>query len=189
MFLFFDTETTGLPKNWRATVHDIDNWPRVVQLAWQFYDEVGNVIIEANRIIKPVGFIIPTQASDVHGITTEIALKEGIDLREALLEFADILSVAQYLIAHNISFDENVTGAEFLRTQLPLELFSLPKYDTMKASTDYCKIPGNYGFKFPNLTELHNCLFQEGFEGAHDALADVRACARCFFELRKRGVI
>ena len=33
MFLTFDTETTGLPKIFKADVSDSDNWPRLVQLA------------------------------------------------------------------------------------------------------------------------------------------------------------
>jgi hypothetical protein len=60
----------------------------------------------------------------------------------------------------------------------------------MKESTAYCAIPGRYGdCKYPNLTELHRKLFQKAFDGAHDALADVRACKAAFFELRTRGVI
>jgi hypothetical protein len=34
MYLFFDTETTGLPKSWKAPVTDVNNWPRLVQLAF-----------------------------------------------------------------------------------------------------------------------------------------------------------
>lgn len=189
MYLFFDTETTGLPKNWKASITDVDNWPRIVQLAWQYYDNQGKLIMECERIIKPVGFTIPTQASDIHGVTTERALAEGIELKDALLEFADVLSAAKHLIAHNIDFDHSVTGAEFIRTNIPLDLFSLNRVDTMKSTTDLLKLPGRFGYKYPNLTELHNYLFQEGFDGAHDALVDVRACARCFFELQKQGVI
>ena len=44
MYLIFDTETTGLPKNWRAPISDTENWPRCVQLAWQVHDELGNLI-------------------------------------------------------------------------------------------------------------------------------------------------
>ncbi|KAF0237889.1 MAG: DNA polymerase III subunit [Prolixibacteraceae bacterium] len=44
MYLFFDTETTGLPKNWKAPVTDLNNWPRLVQLAYLLYDSDGNQI-------------------------------------------------------------------------------------------------------------------------------------------------
>lgn len=59
MFLIFDTETTGLPRNWNAPLTDFDNWPRVVQLAWQIHDADGVLIEVANHIIKPEGFTIP----------------------------------------------------------------------------------------------------------------------------------
>ena len=35
MFLIFDTETTGFPRNKKAPLTDFDNWPRMVQIAWQ----------------------------------------------------------------------------------------------------------------------------------------------------------
>jgi len=55
----------------------------------------------------------------------------------------------------------------------------------------WCKIPkaSGRGYKWPTLNELHLQLFQEEFTGSHNAGADVEACARCYFELRKRGII
>ena len=43
MFLVFDTETTGLPKQYNAPLTDFDNWPRLVQLAWQLHDDKGQL--------------------------------------------------------------------------------------------------------------------------------------------------
>lgn len=189
MYLFFDTETTGLPKQWNAPVSNLSNWPRLVQLAWLLMDENGSEISSQDRIIRPEGFIIPQAASAVHGITTERALEEGIALSLALSEFAEALGNTRMLIAHNLSFDEKIMGAEFLRAEIESEIMSLPRVCTMHSSTEYCEIPGNYGYKWPKLMELHEKLFDEGFDGAHDALADVKACARCFFELKERGVI
>lgn len=188
MYLFFDTETTGLPKNWKAPVTDLNNWPRLVQLAWLLYDSRDQEIKRANRIIIPEGFTIPTEASNVHGISTERAHEEGIELSEALNEFSQTLNEADFLIAHNISFDQVIIGAEFLRKDIKSRLVDIPKICTMKTTTNICEIPGKYGFKWPNLTELHQHLFQKGFDGAHDALADVKACADCFFELKKTGL-
>jgi DNA polymerase III epsilon subunit-like protein len=188
MYLFFDTETTGLPKRWNAPVTDLDNWPRLVQLAWILYDSHNNEIKRANRIIVPEGFIIPTEASKVHGISTQKAMDEGVDLSEVLSEFSEVLHEANFLIAHNISFDEAIMGAEFLRKKMNTRLTDIPKICTMKTTTNVCKIPGRIGYKWPNLTELHHFLFNKGFDGAHDALADVKACADCFFELKKTGL-
>jgi hypothetical protein len=53
MYLIFDTETTGLPRNFNAPITDTSNWPRVVQLAWQLHDELGNVIEHKDFLVKP----------------------------------------------------------------------------------------------------------------------------------------
>ena len=132
MFLFFDTETTGLPQRWNAPVTDVDNWPRLVQLAWIMCDDKGNVIEERSDIIKPEGFSIPVEASRVHGITTIKAQEEGQDLLSILELFSDKIDVAYALIGHNISFDECIVGAEFERKRMMTSLFLKPKYCTMK---------------------------------------------------------
>ena len=84
MYLFFDTETTGLPRNWKAPVTDLNNWPRMVQIAWILCDDKGNRVETADYIIKPENFVIPQDASKVHGITTEKAINEGESLENVL---------------------------------------------------------------------------------------------------------
>ena len=64
MYLIFDTETTGLPKNFNAPLTDFDNWPRLVQLAWQIHDYDGKFHSSASFIIKPEGFNIPYNGMD-----------------------------------------------------------------------------------------------------------------------------
>ncbi len=188
MYLFFDTETTGLPKRWNAPITDIDNWPRLVQLAWITYDNQENMIDCRDVIIRPDGFVIPPEVSRMHGITTLMAQEEGISLQEAMEEFAKQIDSAELLIGHNISFDECIVGAEFERLRMMTTLFLKPKCCTMRSATNYCKLPGKKGFKPPKLIELHNILFGEGFDNAHNALADVEATARCFWELLRRGI-
>lgn len=79
-YLFFDTETTGVPCNYNAPVTDTNNWPRLVQLGWIVTDEYGNVLKQRSRIVRPEGCTIPYEASSIHEITTEKALREGYDL-------------------------------------------------------------------------------------------------------------
>ena len=57
MYLIFDTETTGLPLRKNAPIEEVDNWPRLVQIAWQVHDAVGNLKSQGNKIVKPDGFI------------------------------------------------------------------------------------------------------------------------------------
>jgi len=189
MYLFFDTETTGLPRNYQAPLDDFLNWPRIVQISWSLYDADGQHWESQNYIIKPEGFVIPEEAVRIHRITQERALKEGVPLRGALEKFLSDVKSASYLVAHNIDFDEKIIGSELLRAHLDNPLPAAVKICTMKSSVDFCKIPSARGYKWPNLTELYTCLFQTGFPEAHDATFDVRACAECFFALKKKGVI
>jgi hypothetical protein len=64
MYLIFDTETTGLPASWNAPVSDVDNWPRVVQLAWEAFDTRGRKTESWSSVIRPSGFEIPRDAGD-----------------------------------------------------------------------------------------------------------------------------
>lgn len=189
MYLFFDTETTGLPRNWKASVKDVNNWPRLVQIAWLEYNKDSKLIDTKDFIIKPDGFTIPTFSEKIHGISTEKALKEGKEIKTVLKEFSEAMDRAQLLIAHNINFDTKVAGAEFIRANLKSRLFKINKICTMEESTEYCRLPGNYGYKWPNLSELYNCLFDDDFKEAHNALNDVQACAKSFFRLKKLGQI
>lgn len=191
MYIIFDTETTGLPRNYDAPITDLDNWPRLVQLAWQLHDEKGRLLSNQSFIVKPEGFTIPYNAEKVHGISTERALKEGHDLSEVLRAFQKDVARSRYLVGHNIDFDIKVTGAEFLRKQEATDLLDRGSLDTKDISTDFCAIPGGKGgkFKWPTLTELHHKLFGAGFEDAHDAAYDVAATAKCFFGLIRHRVL
>ncbi|MFT4770416.1 MAG: DNA polymerase-3 subunit alpha [Cryomorphaceae bacterium] len=190
MFLIFDTETTGLPNNYKAPVTDSENWPRLVQIAWQLHDETGRLISAENLTVKPEGFTIPYNSVKIHGITTERALEVGLPLTEVLARFEEARAKAKYVAGHNVEFDVNVIGAEFFRVGLPHTVVEAPQLDTKNLSTEYCAIPGGRGgkFKWPTLTELHHKLFGVGFEDAHDAAYDVDATARCFFALIERNV-
>ena len=191
MFLIFDTETTGLPRNYKAPLTDFDNWPRAVQIAWQLHDEKGELIEVKNYIIKPDGFTIPFNSEKIHGISTERALKKGIPLEEVLNELEEVLKQTKFNVGHNIEFDLNIMGAEFLRMGRANPLAKMESLDTMKQTVDFCAIPGGRGgrFKYPNLSELYQKLFGEKFLEAHNASADVEATTRAFLELVRRSII
>lgn len=188
--ILFDTETNGLPKDYKAPASAGDNWPRLVQLAWVVYDDQGELIEQGSRIIRPAGFTINPEAAAIHRITQERAEKEGQPLAAVLEEFLEAFNTARVVAGHNvIGFDKNVVGSEFIRTGV-LRVANTPEWIcTMKASTPVCKIPGKFGFKWPTLSELYRHLFQEDLVEAHDALVDVKATARCFWTLVDRGVI
>ena len=186
MYLIFDTETTGLPKSWNAPITDTDNWPRCIQIAWQLHDEMGNVLEHNDFLIQPDGFNIPYDAERIHGISTELAEEQGIQLSEGLELFNEALGKTKFIVGQNLNFDLNIMGCEFHRLGVENKLTSLPILDTCTEKTALmCQIPGGRGgkFKLPTLTELHKHLFGAGFGEAHNATADVEATTRCFLEL------
>jgi DNA polymerase III subunit alpha len=192
MYLIFDTETTGIPHNKTAPISDLDNWPRVVQLAWQLHDSNGKLLAQHNYIIKPEGFDIPYKAEQVHGISTKRAMAEGHDVREVLEKFLADSANTSVLVGHNIEFDISILGAEFLRQNFLIDDFlKIGKVDTGIASTEFCQLQGGIGgrLKMPRLVELHEKLFGKDFGDAHDASYDVAATARCFFGLVSRKVV
>ena len=195
-YLILDTETTGLPLDYNGDWSDVYNWPRMVQLAYLLYQD-KQLIRQISAIIRPEGYEIPPDM--IHGITTERALKEGIPLRLVLDELTKSIQDDPVLVAHNAGFDQPILVAEYLRSypqfnydHYQLRFANMTTICTKERSTLYCKLPnrnGYAGYKWPSLQELHACLFGVGFEDAHDALVDVQATARCFFELKKRKVL
>lgn len=190
VYLFFDTETTGLPKRYDAPSSDLENWScRLVQLSWLMEDDSKTLLSQGDLIIKPDGFEIPKQASDVHGITTEMALEKGIDLKKAVYYFLGACKMADIIVGHNVNYDMHVVGAELIRSWGKDYIEKLPTADTMLSSIDLCKIPGKYGFKYPKLMELHNVLFGCDFDNAHNSFADISATEKCYWELKNRGLV
>jgi len=191
MYIIFDTETTGLPKNWNAPYTDTDNWPRCIQIAWQLHDDTGKLIEAKDYLVKPDGFDIPYDAERIHGISTLLAEKEGVPLSDVLKEFNEALDKSKFVVGQNVGFDINVMGCEFVRENTETAMHKMPVLDTCTELTaNLCQIPGGRGgkFKLPTLTELHDFLFKTPFAEAHNATADVEATTRCFFELVRRRI-
>ena len=190
MYIIFDTETTGLPKRWNAPLTDSENWPRSIQIAWQVHGERGELISHEDYLVQPDGFTVPYDAEKIHGISTALAQEEGLPLAEVLSLFRAALEQAEFVGGHNVSFDLNIMGAEFLRLgdENPLEVAKIIDTCTEETAT-LCQLPGGRGgkFKLPTLTELYQHLFGTGFGEAHNATADVEATTRCFLELLRKG--
>ena len=147
MFIIFDTETTGLPKRDNAPINEVDNWPRVVQIAWQVHDENGALTGHHNILIRPDGFEIPYSAEKVHGISTEKAKSQGLPLEEALSMFNESLDSASILVGHNIKFDINALGAEIIRSGIETSFLDKKQVCTMRSTTETLKLTGGRGGK------------------------------------------
>jgi DNA polymerase III subunit epsilon len=184
--LFFDTETSGLPNKYKAHYSETENWPRIVQLSWLIADSEGAVLSEADYIIK-VDFEIPKEASRIHGITNAVAEKKGVLINEVLKAFLTDIDKIDRLICHNVAFDLPVLQSELYRGGHRHEI-TTPNFCTMQNSTNYCRLPGNRGYKWPRLDELYRFCFGKQINNAHNAKADVRATYEIFYHLKKEKI-
>lgn len=105
--LALDTETTG-----------VDNMnDRIVTCCMVYDDGQGNQQIR-NWMIDP-GIEIPEGASNVHGVTTEIARANGVSPLEGLTSIRDSLApmmdAGVPILVYNASFDLTLLYAEFHR--------------------------------------------------------------------------
>lgn len=186
MILVFDTETTGMIR--RDLRPDDPGQPHIVQLGAILLDSGWREVGCLNVVIKPDGWEVPEAASAIHGITTEIAEKCGVTIRSALAVLGHLSRRAELKVAHNFDFDSKVIRGELMRFDKANQGEWLePSYCTMRATTPILKIPGNYDdYKWPKLQEVHQFAFGKPFDGAHDAMADVRATAAVYRWLLER---
>lgn len=189
--MFFDTETDGLPKDYKASYEELANWPRVIAISWMLCSETAEVLSFGNYLIKPDGWEIPTGKFWVdNGFSQAKSMAEGTPIREVLELFMANKMAADFLVAHNLNFDHRITWAEYLRAGITPRS-GMNKICTMMKTIKFvgARYPNGRAGKFPTLTELHKKLFGKGFEGAHDAKADMLALKNCFFKLLAMNVI
>ena len=184
-YLFIDTETTGLPKDRNSSPMESDKWPRLVSVAYILCEE--RIIVDKDYfIIKPNGFIIPSESTKVHGITTADAISKGCTLSDVLDCIKSKIDECAIIIGHNVAFDINVLDSEFYRYNNTLPVHLKPHLCTMELSKDFCGLPNN---KYPSLEELYSTLKGESIANAHNAMADTQAAMECFWILNDSGII
>lgn len=128
----------------------------------------------------------------------------------ALCRLQSMADRASTNVAHNRGFDGRMVRIECLRHNVGYPFADVEpvvyvnpktkepvggksgktwmKFCTMLVSRPICEIPypsGRGGYKWPKLEEAYRHFFDEELVGAHDAMVDVRACKRIYFELRR----
>lgn len=187
--LYFDTETTGLPPKDAKWDVDYEQFPRICQLSWIFNGK------EENHIIRPDGWEIPQEATEVHGITTEYAQEHGKPFEFVWGEFIADCKQAKLICGHNVYFDISTIKSEIMRRNayddvIEQALHKGKRIDTMRPAMKFVDARFSNGrLKFPKLEELYaKCFPGESFP-AHDAIEDVRAVVRCLPVLVEKGII
>ena len=122
-------------------------------------------------------------------------MKNEQTFEEVAKEITYFLNTPDFIIAHNIKFDEKMIRFEYdrlLKKQLPYDFLPNNKICSMEASRYYCNLSWKFKSKkpkAPKLSELHKKLFWTFFEGAHDAMVDVEYTLKCVASLVKKNVI
>jgi len=196
IFFIFDLETNGLPCSSNFGYKFVNNWPKIVQIAWGLYNSQGHNLVFRNYILKPVDFTISKESTKIHGISSNFAKKNGIKMHNILKIIQNDLKKSSFIVAHNLNFDRNTLLSEFTRIDRSdlIHLFETKKQIcTLKETIDFCRINGSPNpyslYKWPKLAELYKKLFNKNIENAHNAEYDVKNLSTCFFELLKRGII
>lgn len=200
--MFYDCETNGrvVDKKLPLSPETVDNWPRVIELAWCVADELGIVLSQQSHFIKPEGWTVPEEEFWIeHGLTQAVCEKEGKPIEAVLPLFVADMETVDFLVSHNQWFDSGCVGAEMLRRGLkaqrrPVKICTQNNESTVK----FCKMtfhpkqrrfPGQ-NYRWPKLTELWDCLFGKGtMVQTHRAGGDVDILRLCFFELVRRHII
>lgn len=168
--LAFDTETSELLSD-KTT-----DTCKILQLSWVLYDTETHDQ-EENDFILNIHQEVTN--SHIHRITTEMSSK-GYDFSDIYHIFFNDLRNCDFLLGHNIKYDINMLEVELFRLgedDLIDELYAKRYKDTMHMGA-----MNNKG-KYPTLIGLHETLFIQPFQGAHNALDDVRATLACYLQM------
>jgi DNA polymerase-3 subunit epsilon len=177
--LIFDTETTGLPTS-RESALTSNSWPHLVSISWVLLNTDTNKIEkEVSEIIFPENWQIPIESTNIHGISHDTAVEQGVFLKDSM---AKLFSQSWDAVAcHNFDFDNNVI-TQAMKWDLGiigyLGLQKYKNYCTMKLSKNICKLPGKFGYKNPKLSELYYYTFKHHPNGQlHSSAYDTKILA------------
>lgn len=193
--LFFDTETSGFIK--KVPADDPEQ-------AWTV--QIGAILCtqeteidKMNTIIQSAGRSINYHAEKVHGISVDQADAEGVPELEAAETFGLLIRQSELIVCHNFDFDWKFVYQMLERNLDELSdearsafYLGMPSFCTMKDKTvkKFVNAKDKNGrLKFPKLIELHEKLFECGFDDAHDAFADITATKNCFYDLLERNLV
>lgn len=198
--LFYDVETTGLPE-WKIPSGD-PKQPHVVQLGAVLCDsKTEEIIKELDVIVKPKDWAIPQEMTDIHGVSHQQALEEGIPEEDAVFQLLEMWSggivgslddlIFSLRAAHNKTFDQRIIRIALKRyfSEEVQERWAWKDdfFCTMWGTRTICNIPnvGKKGIKPPTLEEAYKFFTGEDMVGAHSALPDAKACMEIYFAMRK----
>jgi len=189
MLLHYDTETTGIPIAGQPSEHP--GHPHIVSLSAVLDDDQGVARRVMSVIVKPNGYRLEDfpEAFNVHGITTDVAMKYGVDLADALEQFINLARFADVLSSFSHHFDFKLLKIGCARI-LPTVGNAWREYLETKASICTMETAAHHLIGRKRIS-LKNAFFEffktEIQKGKHGSLPDAYASRKIYYELKERG--
>lgn len=194
--LLYDSETSGLPL-WNEPSED-PRQPRIIQLCAELVDDdTREVYAGLHTLIKPDGWTVPDEITELTGITTEKCEAVGMPIAEALRAFLEMWKCCSLRAGHNESFDMRMVRIEIKRDvkffpELADEWKAGQAYCTQAKATPILKLPptekmikaGRKHFKSANLSEAYQFFTGKPLEGAHNSTVDVMALKAVYWGIK-----
>lgn len=194
---YYDTETTGIPDF--KSPSDAPHQPHIFQAAALLVDlDTWDVVSSLDMTVRPDGWVIPPDVTELTGWTTEMAHDLGV--REDLVTDAmfSLWERSDLRVGHTQSFDarimriaikrfldeeraEKFKGSEAVCTALLSKpILNLPATENMLAKS-------NFKVKTPTLKEAYFYFFGEQLANAHSAWPDAEATMRVHRKILERA--
>lgn len=182
----FDTETNGI---------DLET-TRIVTAFIGIMDGDGEIIERHSWLldVTRLGISIPKVASDIHGITDEIAAAEGMDPKQGIFEIAQRLDIIEHasiaIVVMNAPYDFTILDRELARHWPGMRPLMQPRESDGKIVRPVVFDPmvfdraiDKYRKGKRTLSDLARVYGVPVEENAHDAEADCRMAGRVALKL------
>jgi DNA polymerase III alpha subunit (gram-positive type) len=174
---------------WKERSEDPDQ-PHIVQLGAVLVDgDTREEIDSLDVIVKPEDWTISQEMTDIHGISHEQAMDEGIPEEDALEQFLELWQLCDKRIAHNTTFDNRIIRIAMKRYCPDLVSDDIWKDRSLYVCTlsNARKIMG--GKDGHTLGEVYKHFLGKELVGAHNAMIDSRACLEIYFAMLDQGYL
>ena len=142
MYLIFDCSGIDKPKSYKAPFSDTFNWPRIIHMSWIILDKELKPIDDYDHVIIPEGFSFTKQIAKRCHIDQEDIDNKGAPIEDVLKGFEQSLEKVEYVLAHNMNFNENTLAAEYLRKGIQHSLFRKERICLMQGSDFFLQDSG-----------------------------------------------
>lgn len=188
MKLFFDLETTGLPKqkNYHENFppEDLDKYEsaRIVEIAIILVKN-EKIYKTYTSLVKPSNFTsLSPKITEITGITDKDILSEGKNFKDVLEEIKPLLKEATVINSYNINFDVNILQSEIFRIN-DQEFLDYMKTKKTECTMQLAKKYFNKGY-YLKLEKVYETLFKEDPKQDHRAFGDTILCKEVYYKMK-----